>query len=124
MRIRFRRRRKAAVSVPAARLSDAVENDPLAPPSAETKKEARQDEEADLFAATRWLSLPETSDLLADGHERWAAGTAESPSPVTPAPSPAADDLCGQPTKSGRPCRWNVAARGACLAHRRVDASL
>ena len=34
------------------------------------------------------------------------------------------DDLCGQLTKAGRPCRWNTVTRGPCLPHRRVPAEI
>jgi hypothetical protein len=29
-------------------------------------------------------------------------------------------ELCGNPTKSGGSCRWNVAAKGPCLSHRKA----
>lgn len=133
MRIRFRRRREATVSVPNARSGDAAAAEPpKAEPTAiatAAGKSGRAGEpepgaaSPDLPARSLWASLPETTeaaDLLQED-PRWAevaSDTYRAPAPARPA-----DDLCGETTKSGRPCRWNVAARGPCLAHRRVDAS-
>jgi hypothetical protein len=141
MRIRFRRPRTTAVILPAARVGDAASSEPVVTGDGTGWVAVHA-------SPSWWRSLP-TLPGLGAVTERWAAvgescfnpglcraeeASSGRPCPIdtTSGPCPLhgelplddgqpQDELCGQPTKSGRPCRWNVAAKGPCLPHRRVE---